>query len=313
MIDYEDTTKKIFVTTDASDRRTGAVLSFGETWETAHPVVYESYQLNDAKKNYPVHEKELLAIVKALKKWRTSLLGTHFQIFTDHRTLGYFQSQKDMSRRKMRWSMYLADFYYEIIYIRGEDNTTADALSRMPDATPNPMLAACALAHTRSPPSHAAAVLDITADESLLRDIIDGYQDDDFAKQLKKDISARSIQGTREENGLLQYMWVDDSSFQTYHKSVNCSTIWPMIRLVILALTRAMKPYAIHTTGQTSGATLNRHTSHLVPLANATRAVPPNQQALYTLSRYLTPVSKLSCWILWDPFPKREAKTPYSR
>ena len=129
VIDYEDTTKKIFVTTDASDRRTGAVLSFGETWETARPIAYESYQLNDAEKNYPVHEKELLAIVKALKKWRTSLLGIHFQIFTDHRTLEYFQSQKDMSRQQMCWSMYLADFDYEIKYIRGEDNTAADALS----------------------------------------------------------------------------------------------------------------------------------------------------------------------------------------
>ena len=97
VIDYEDTTKKLFVTTDASDRRTGAVLSFRETWETACPVAYESYQLNDAEKNYPVHEKELLAIVKALKKWHTSLLGVHFQVFTDHRTLEYFQSQKDMS------------------------------------------------------------------------------------------------------------------------------------------------------------------------------------------------------------------------
>ena len=206
VIDYEDKTKKIFVTTDASDRRTGAVLSFGETWETARPVAYDSYQLNDAEKNYPVHEKELLAIVKALKKWRTTLLGTHFQIFTDHRTLEYFQSQKDMSRRQMRWSMYLADFDYEIVYIRGEDNTAADALSRMPDATPNPMLAACALAYTRSPPSTrspVAAALDITADESLLRDIIAGYQNDEFAKQLMKDITAGSIEGAREENGLL--------------------------------------------------------------------------------------------------------------
>ena len=117
VIDYEDTTKKVFVTTDASDRRTGAVLSFGETWETARPVAYDSYRLNSAEKNYPVHEKELLAIVKALKKWRTSLLGIHFQVFTDHRTLEYFQSQKEMSRRQMRWSMYLADFDYDITYI----------------------------------------------------------------------------------------------------------------------------------------------------------------------------------------------------
>jgi hypothetical protein len=58
----------IYVTTDASDRRTGTILSFGETWETTRPVAYDSYQLNDAEKNYSVHEKELLAIVKALKK-----------------------------------------------------------------------------------------------------------------------------------------------------------------------------------------------------------------------------------------------------
>jgi hypothetical protein len=206
VIDYDDVTKKIFVTTDASDRRTGAVLSFGETWETARPVAYDSYQLNDAEKNYPVHEKELLAIVKALKKWRTSLLGTHFEVFTDHRTLEYFQSQKDMSRRQMRWSMYLADFDYDITYIRGEDNTAADALSRMPDTTPSPMFAACALAYTRSPSlqqTAALTTLDIMADESLLRDIIAGYQDDDFAKQLTKDIRAGSIEGARKENDLL--------------------------------------------------------------------------------------------------------------
>jgi hypothetical protein len=52
-------------------------------------------------------------------------------------------------------------------------------------------------------PLLAAATLNISADESLLRDIIAGYQNDDFAKQLKKDITAGSIEGAREENGLL--------------------------------------------------------------------------------------------------------------
>jgi RNase H-like domain found in reverse transcriptase len=118
IINYEDKASNIYVTTDASDRRTGAVLSFGATWETAWPVAYDSYQLNNAKKNYPVHEKELLAIVKALKKWRSHLLGTHFEVFTDHQTLEYFQSQKEMSRRQSRWLMYLADFDYTITYIR---------------------------------------------------------------------------------------------------------------------------------------------------------------------------------------------------
>src|ERR1700678_440384 len=73
----------------------------------------------------------------------------------------------------------------------------------MLDATPNPALGACALAYPQSPTLIAAATLDISADEFLLRDIIAGYQDDNFAKQLKKDISAGSIEGTRKENNLL--------------------------------------------------------------------------------------------------------------
>ena len=81
------------------------------------------------EKNYPVHEKELLAIIKSLKKWRSYLLGVRFEIYTNHQTLEYFQSQKEMSRRQMRWSMYLVDFDYSITYIHGELNTAADALS----------------------------------------------------------------------------------------------------------------------------------------------------------------------------------------
>jgi RNase H-like domain found in reverse transcriptase len=98
IINYEDMASNIYVTTDASNHRTSAMLSFGTTWETAQPVAYDSYQLNDAEKNYPVHKKELLAIIKTFMKWRSYLFGTHFQVFTNHQTLEYFQSQKEMSR-----------------------------------------------------------------------------------------------------------------------------------------------------------------------------------------------------------------------
>ena len=84
---------KIFVTCDASDWRTGMTLSFGPTW----PVAFDSMQLKGAEKNYPVHEKELLSIIWALKKWRSDLLGTRFFVYTDHRTLENFDTQKDLS------------------------------------------------------------------------------------------------------------------------------------------------------------------------------------------------------------------------
>jgi RNase H-like domain found in reverse transcriptase len=51
------------------------------------------YQLIDAEKNYPVHKKEFLAIIKSLKKWRSHLLSAKFKVYTDHQTLEYFQPE----------------------------------------------------------------------------------------------------------------------------------------------------------------------------------------------------------------------------
>ena len=84
IINYEDKESNIYITTDASKRHTSTVLSFRKTWESACPVAYDSYQLNDTEKNYPVHKKKLLAIVKSLKKWRSYLLKARFEIYTDY-------------------------------------------------------------------------------------------------------------------------------------------------------------------------------------------------------------------------------------
>jgi len=124
---------KVFVTTDASDFQLGAVLSFGKTWDTAWPVAFNSMTFKGAELNYPVHEKEMLAVVCTLKKWRSDLLGSQFFMFTDHRTLENFDSQKDLSRRQARWMEHLSQFDITIHYIRGEDNTVADTLSQLPD------------------------------------------------------------------------------------------------------------------------------------------------------------------------------------
>ena len=78
---------KVFVTCDTSDWRTGATLSFSPSWELAHPVAFDSMQLKGTEKNYPVHEKELLTIIHALKKWRSDLLGIPIVVYTDHCTL----------------------------------------------------------------------------------------------------------------------------------------------------------------------------------------------------------------------------------
>ena len=133
---------KIFVTTDASDKCTGAVLSFGPSWETARPVAFDSSSLKEAELNYPVHEKELLAIMRAIKKWKHELIGCPFYVYTDHKTLLNFGTQKDLSRRQARWMEELSIYDCKFIYVRGQDNTMADALSRYPSTdTPSDSVA----------------------------------------------------------------------------------------------------------------------------------------------------------------------------
>ena len=207
---------KIFVTTDASDRRSGAVLSFGRTWESARPVAFDSMTFKGAELNYPVHEKELLAVIRALKKWRVDLLGSSFFIYTDHKTLENFNSQKDLSRRQSRWMELMSQFDAKIIYIKGEDNCVADALSRLPDVDSSSVEqkarhpytfcedddAECTIASVVLPPDYGPwgtakalaeaplplptvnATLKISADKAFLEAVKTGYADDEWCKTL---------------------------------------------------------------------------------------------------------------------------------
>ena len=174
---------KIFVTCDASDWRTGACLSFGETWETTRPVAYDSMQLNSTEWNYPIHKKELLAIIHALKKWRSDLLGLEFIVYTDHRTLENFNTQRDLSKCQLRWQEFMSQYEMAITYIRGEDNCVADALSWLPPNTfPDEHMTIW------SPHEHwktlICAVLSIATDISVLASIKEGYDSDPFCQCL---------------------------------------------------------------------------------------------------------------------------------
>ena len=126
---------KIFVTTDTSDTDPGAVLAFGPMYETARPVAYDPRAFKGAELNYPVHEKELLAIIRALAKWQMDLLGYSFEVWTDHRTLEYCGTQRDLLRRQAQWMEFLSHHDATIHYLLGKKNCAADVLSRLPDPT----------------------------------------------------------------------------------------------------------------------------------------------------------------------------------
>jgi len=127
-----DPTRKFIITTDASDFAIGAALS-QHFDDGERPIAFHSKKLSPAESNYPVHEKELLAVIRALKEWRCFLDGQHFTVITDHKSLIYLQTQPHLSNRQTRWLEFLSAFNFTIQYKPGKSNLVADALSRRHD------------------------------------------------------------------------------------------------------------------------------------------------------------------------------------
>ena len=92
-------------------------------------VAYTSRQLKKHEVNYPTHDLELAAIIFALKLWRHYLYGTRFEIFTDHQSLKYIFTQRDLNLRQRRWLEFVKDYDFELSYHPGKANVVADALS----------------------------------------------------------------------------------------------------------------------------------------------------------------------------------------
>ena len=80
--------------------------------------------------NYPIHDLELAAVVFALKIWRHYLYGETCQIFTDHKSLKYLFTQKELNLRQRRWLELIKDYNCTIEHHSGRANVVADALSR---------------------------------------------------------------------------------------------------------------------------------------------------------------------------------------
>ena len=98
-------------------------------------MAYISKSLNEAKRNYEIHNKKMLVIIRCLEAWRHFLEGAkdQFEIWMDHKNLEYFMKAQKLNQRQTRWSLYLSRFDFALKHVAGKSMRRTDSLSRRVD------------------------------------------------------------------------------------------------------------------------------------------------------------------------------------
>ena len=128
-----DTCKPFFLSVDASENGMGAVLSQADADGALHPISYYSRKFTPYQRRYSTIEKEALALITSLQHYDVYVGGSNapLTIYTDHNPLTFVSQMKNKSSRLLRWFLVLQEYNVVIKHVRGSDNKTADALSRV--------------------------------------------------------------------------------------------------------------------------------------------------------------------------------------
>ena len=132
VLQYPDQDCEFWLETDASEFAVGGVLSVKGDDGDFRPVTYMSHSMTPPERNYPIHDKEMLAIIKATECWRHYLEATPyaFEIYMDHNNLTYFMRSQNLSKQQAHWQLWMSHFNYSLVYWKGTAMHIANPLSR---------------------------------------------------------------------------------------------------------------------------------------------------------------------------------------
>jgi transposase InsO family protein/predicted aspartyl protease len=127
-----DPDRETILETDSSGYVDGGCLAQYDDQHRLRPVAYFSRRKLPAEANYPIHDKEMLAIILCLKQWDAELRSTKapFTVLTDHKNLQYFMGKQHLSERQMRWALELSKYRMVLKHRPGKQSPAPDALSR---------------------------------------------------------------------------------------------------------------------------------------------------------------------------------------
>ena len=187
--------KEYVIYSDASLNGLGCVLM-----QDGKVVAYASRQLKPHEKNYPKHDLELAAIVFVLKIWRHYLYGEKCFIYTDHKSLKYLPSQRELNLRQRRWMELIKDYDCVIDYHPGKANVVADALSRKTVQTLRALNANLSLS------DDGTVVAELVARPNLLNRVLEAQKKDEKIYAIIDQIrDGKETEFTLNENGVLCY------------------------------------------------------------------------------------------------------------
>ena len=132
MLAEPDLDKKMRMEVNASDYTMGGVLLIECEDGLWRLVAFLSKSLNETERNYEIHDKEMLAIIRGLENWRHLLENAHFkfEIWTDHKNLEYFMKAQKLNQRQAQWALYLSRFDFTLKHVPGTKMEKTDRLSR---------------------------------------------------------------------------------------------------------------------------------------------------------------------------------------